>query len=182
VSAEELTDKQEMFIREYLVDFNATRAAVAAGYSEESARQIGSENLSKPYILAEIEKRMAARHKRLEISADRILDELRKLAFANMQDYIQVTEEGEAFIDLKSLTREQAAAIQEIKVDETGGGGGDGRRERVQRTTFKLADKGQNLERLGRYHKMFTDKVEQSVSDSLAELIRSARSRANANG
>lgn len=178
--ADELTDKQQMFISEYLVDFNATRAAKSAGYSEATAGAIGHENLQKPEILGEIEKRMAARHKRLEISADRILDELRKLAFSNMQDYIRVTPEGEAFVDLGSLTREQAAAIQEVKVDESAGGIGDGRRERVQRTTFKLADKGINLERLGRYWKMFTDKVEHSADDSLAELIRTARSRANA--
>jgi phage terminase small subunit len=179
----DLTDKQEMFISEYLVDFNATRAAKSAGYSEDTARSIGCENLTKPDILAEIEKRMAARHKRLEISADRILDELRKLAFANMQDYIRVTPEGEAFVDLGSMTREQAAAIQEIKVDESAGGIGDGRRERVQRTTFKLADKGINLERLGRYHKMFTERVEHAVDENLAELIRTARQRTqNANG
>jgi phage terminase small subunit len=85
---------------------------------------------------------------KLELSAEWVLGEIKKLAEANMMDYMTITESGEAFVDFSKLTRDQAAAIQEIRVDETGGGGGDGRRERVQRTTFKLADKGLNLERL----------------------------------
>lgn len=53
-----LTAKQQMFINEYLIDFNATQAAIRAGYSESTAQQIGSENLLKPVIKIEIDKRM----------------------------------------------------------------------------------------------------------------------------
>lgn len=66
-----LTPKQSLFIQEYLKNFNATKAAIAAGYSEKTARQIGSENLSKPYIAEiikiEVEARSVGTYERLEI-------------------------------------------------------------------------------------------------------------------
>lgn len=51
-----MTNKQEMFIKEYLVDLNATQAAIRAGYSEKTAKDIACENLAKPYIKEAIEK------------------------------------------------------------------------------------------------------------------------------
>lgn len=57
--AKALTAKQQRFVDEYLVDLNATQAAIRAGYSEKTAQQIGSENLSKPVIAAEVEARQA---------------------------------------------------------------------------------------------------------------------------
>lgn len=110
-------------------------------------------------------------------SPSEVLQELERLAFANMLDYMTVTESGEAFVDLSKLTREQAAAIQEIKVDEAAGGAGDGKREKVQRTTFKLSDKTKNLELLGRFHKLWTDKVEVSASDGLIQRLMAGRKR-----
>lgn len=181
-SMSELTDKQRLFIAEYLVDCNATRAAIAAGYSEETARQMGSENLSKPDIAAEISKRLDKRMDKLGINADNVIAELGLLAFSNMMDYLSITDEGSAFVDLSRLTRAQAAAIQEFTVDETAGGSGDGRRERVQRTRFKLADKGMNLERLGRYFKLFTDKMEVSGLDGIADHLEQIRKAKHATG
>lgn len=111
-------------------------------------------------------------------SPSEVLQEIELLAFANMRDYLQITDKGEAFVDLSTLTREQAAAIQEIKVDEAAGGAGDGRREKVQRTTFKLSDKTKNLELLGRFHKLWTEKIEISGMDTIAEELAKARKRA----
>lgn len=112
-------------------------------------------------------------------SPSEVLQEIEKLAFANMLDYMSITQDGQAFVDFSKLTREQAAAIQEIRVDESAGGVGDGRRERVQRTTFKLADKGINLERLCRHHKLLTDKVEFNTSDELIQRLTAGRKRAS---
>lgn len=170
-----MNEKQKRFVAEYLIDLNATKAAERAGYSEKTAGSQGHDLLKNPEIAAAIQKAMDKRTAKLEITAERVLNELAKLAFANMSDYIQITDKGEAFVDFSKLTPEQAAAIQEIRVDESGGGGGDGRRERVQRTTFKLADKGLNLERLGRHLKLFTDKVEVSGLDGLYERLQEAR-------
>lgn len=76
MSAENLTPKQQRFVEEYLKDLNATQAAIRAGYSEDSARQMGSENLSKPAIQDAITTAKSARSKRLNISADWVLKRL----------------------------------------------------------------------------------------------------------
>jgi phage terminase small subunit len=76
-----LTAKQRLFVREYLVDLNATQAAIRAGYSAHTARQIGSENLLKPYIAAEIERALAERG---GITRTRLVEELAKIAFSDI--------------------------------------------------------------------------------------------------
>lgn len=68
-----LTNKQRRFVEEYLVDLNATQAAIRAGYSERRASEIGSQNLRKPEIAAAIQEAMQARASRTEIDADYVL-------------------------------------------------------------------------------------------------------------
>jgi phage terminase small subunit len=80
-----LTPKQEAFCQEYLVDLNATQAAIRAGYSEKTARQIADENLSKPYLAARVQELMAARAERTQLSADWVLDRLKEVAERSMQ-------------------------------------------------------------------------------------------------
>jgi phage terminase small subunit len=77
-----LTPKQQIFVTEYLVDFNATRAAIAAGYSERTAGKIGSENLQKPEIKAAIAEATKARQVDTGVTADRVVAEIASLAFA----------------------------------------------------------------------------------------------------
>lgn len=74
-----LTTKQEMFCKEYLVDLNATQAAIRAGYSKETAQQMGSENLSKPVIAEMIQSLMAERSQRVQIDADYVLGGIKEL-------------------------------------------------------------------------------------------------------
>jgi len=71
-----LTAKQERFVAEYLIDLNATQAAVRAGYSEKTARQVGAENLSKPDISAAIAEAQAKRSERTEITQDYVLSSI----------------------------------------------------------------------------------------------------------
>jgi len=97
---------------------NGARAAIAAGYSEKTARAAASRLLTKSNVQELIEKLTAARAQRLDISADRVLWELAKMAFANMLDYVTV-QNGDAYIDLSKLTRDQAAAIQESRSRNT---------------------------------------------------------------
>ena len=85
-----LTKKNEVFCDEYLIDLNATQAAIRAGYSVESAGSIGSELLKKPEIRARIDRAMAERSKRTGINADRVLLELGKIAFVNAIDSVKV--------------------------------------------------------------------------------------------
>ena len=72
----ELTDKQQRFVDEYLVDFNATQAAIRSGYSEKTARAIGAENLTKPDIAKAIQNAMTHKKQRTELDADFVIKSL----------------------------------------------------------------------------------------------------------
>tara|TARA_R110002012_G_scaffold316344_1_gene531196 strand:+ start:1650 stop:2084 length:435 start_codon:yes stop_codon:yes gene_type:complete len=81
-----LTDKQEMFCKEYLIDLNATQAAIRAGYSEKTAKQVGSENLSKPDIQERLSELKAHREERLQIDAEWVLSQAVKVHRMCMQE------------------------------------------------------------------------------------------------
>ena len=115
-----LTPKQARFVEEYLVDLNATQAAIRAGYSERSARKQGHDNLKNPRIEAAITAAQAARSERTQITADQVVSELGMLAFSNMLDYMTVDDDGYGVVDLSKLTREQVIDIRkEIEVPGT---------------------------------------------------------------
>lgn len=147
-----MTKKQKRFVEEYLIDLNATQAAIRAGYSPDTAKSIGSENLTKPDIKAHIAKAMAERSMRTGVNADRVIIELAKIAFVNAMDVI----------DQKTATvREDAsaddtAAIQSVKVKSFGEDG-------LERE-IKMADKLKALELLGKHLGMFQDKLRISGS------------------
>lgn len=165
-----LTPKQRKFALEWLKDCNGTQAAIRAGYSPRSARMQAARLLTK----RNVQEVLSGKVERAEISADRVLEELRRLAFSNMADYMTVDASGVSGLDLSKLTREQAAAIQEI-VEDTTGGSGDGERRLVLRTRFKLASKLQALELLGKYLKLFVDRVEVTGIEALADRLAKAR-------
>ena len=77
-------DKQKLFAEEYIVDFNATQAAIRAGYSEKTAHSIGSENLKKPAIQELISRAIQDRIRRTHITQERVVLELASVAFADM--------------------------------------------------------------------------------------------------
>lgn len=154
-----LTPKQQRFVAEYLIDLNATQAAIRAGYSAKTASSQGERLLRNVELAKAMQAAMKAREQRTEITQDRVLKELAKLGFANMQDYMSVTQEGEPFADLSKLTRDQAAAITEFTVEDFTEGRGDDARD-VRRVKFKLADKRAALVDIGKHLGMFKDKLE----------------------
>jgi phage terminase small subunit len=158
----ELNQKQELFIAEYLVDRNATRAYKAAGYSENGASVGASKLLANAKVQARIAEIHDKRLKNLDITAERVLSELAKIGFANMLDYLRFGEGGNTTVDLAKLTYDQGAAIQEVTIEEFMERTGPGKEdvERVKRTKFKIGDKLRALEMLGRHLKLFTEKVE----------------------
>lgn len=162
---------QQVFVNEYLKTSNATAAAKSAGYSEKTAYVQGSRLLRNPAIQALIAKRRA----KYDIQADRVLAEIAKIGFANIADYIVITKDGKAEIDLSACTTEQLAAISEIRTDVAAGGSGDGVRQRVDRITLKMHGKLDALTLLARNLKLLTDKVELSTTDELAERMARAR-------
>ncbi|PYZ35394.1 MULTISPECIES: terminase small subunit [Enterobacter cloacae complex] len=100
-----LTDKQELFAREYLKDLNATQAAIRAGYSENTARKIGSENLTKPDIQDFIAELNKERLERVQIDADYVLRQAVKLHERCMQEVEPITDRrGEEVKDEQGRT------------------------------------------------------------------------------
>ena len=163
-----MTKKQKRFIEEYLIDLNATQAAIRAGYSPDTAKSIGSENLTKPDIKAQIAKAMAERSRRTGVNADRVVMELAKIAFVNANDVI---DPKTATIKEGALP-EDTAAIQSVKVKTFGEDG-------LERE-IKMADKLKALELLGRHLGMFKDKVElsgalETEKTKLDDLIQQMR-------
>lgn len=151
-----LRGKQQRFVDEYLVDRNATQAAIRAGYSAKTAYSIGEENLRKPEVKKAIEIGEAEIAERTKITQDKVMKELEKIGFSNMLDYITITEGGDPVTDFSALTRDQAAAISEIVVEEYTEGRGEDARN-VKRTKFKLSDKRSALVDMGKHLGMFKD-------------------------
>lgn len=150
-----LTPKQFLFVKEYLVDLNATQAAIRAGYSEKTAQVIGAENLAKPIIAESIQIEMDKRAARIEITADRVLQELAKLAFHDPRKFFDDDGRIKPISELDDVTAMALSGIEtfhKIVGDEKDG--------MAVVTKIKTVDKGINLERLGRHFKLFTDKTE----------------------
>lgn len=150
-----LTVKQKRFIEEYLIDLNATQAAIRAGYSPHTAKEIGYENLNKPHIRARVDKAIAERSKRTGINADRVLIELARIGLINPGKLINFD---------KATVREDAAdddlaAVQSVKVKTIPTEDGD-----IVEREVRLYDKNRALELLGKHLGMFKDRVEVSGS------------------
>lgn len=171
-----LNPRQAAFVREYLIDLNGTQAAIRAGYSTRTAQQQAFELLLKPDIKAVVAAGQAKRAAKLEITADRVLAEIASVAFANMGDYTRL-EGRDLSPDFSQTTRSQLAALQEITVDQYGGGGGDGERRQVSRTRVKLVDKCKALDQLGRHLRLFGDKVEVDLGEQTIQRLLAGRKR-----
>lgn len=84
-----LTDKQAMFVAEYIVDFNATQAAIRAGYSKKTAGAVGYSNLKKAEIKAAIDKAIKDRMERVELNQDYVIQKLLEITEQEADDHIQ---------------------------------------------------------------------------------------------
>ena len=146
-----LTPKQERFVQEYLIDLNATQAAIRAGYSPQTARAIGAENLTKPDIQQAITEAQGAMAEKVEVTREEIIKELKRLAFVNMDAYSQWGPGGVVLRDSKELTPDLTAAVAEVSQTKSKGGG---------TIKLKLHDKKGALELLARYLGMLTDKID----------------------
>jgi len=150
--------RHTVFAQEYVIDFSAGRAAIAAGYGEARAEVTASELLKVFRVVALIDNLQSKRAPRLGLRAEQVVEELARIAFANVLDYMQPDEHGEKRMNFSNVTRDQAAAIAEIRTD-TPGGSGDGDRMLVVRTTLKPGDKLKALELLMRYLGMYQENV-----------------------
>jgi phage terminase small subunit len=167
-----LTDKQQRFCEQYPIDLNATQAAVRAGYSKKTARQTGAENLSKPYIQAEIAKKQQQAADEAGVDSKAVLEELQALGFSRITDYLSFDKNGVKLKTSAKLNDAQRAAIAEVT--ETTTRAKKGRKYKTRK--FRLHSKTAALEMLGRHLKLFTDKVEGNIT--LAQAVHEAMSDA----
>lgn len=145
-----LTNKQKRFIEEYLIDLNATQAAIRAGYSPATAGNIGNENLGKPQIRARVEQALAERSRRTGINQDRVIRELARIALVNPVDVVNM---DDATIKSKA-SEDDTAAILSVKVKNIPTENGD-----ITEREIRMADKIKALELLGKHLGMFTDRL-----------------------
>jgi phage terminase small subunit len=154
----ELSARERIFVREYLVDLNATQAAIRAGYSRRSASRNTHKVFYRPRVKAAIAAALAERAAKLEITAERVLRELALLGFANLRDYVTPEADGTARLDLSALSRDQAAAIRELTVEEVTTGQGAAART-ARKVKVRLADKKGSLELVGKHLGLFGRKA-----------------------
>lgn len=187
-----LTDKQKRFCEEYLIDINATQAAIRAGYSPKTAEQTASRLLRNVKVQEYIAKRQKELSRSTEITQERVIKELALIAFSNNADYAHVVEKkmqveaGGALVDVldkdgkpvmyrtvepvltEELTEEQKRALAVIKKGRDG-------------LEVKSCDKVKALELLGKHLGIFTDKIEANVNDTtrseLQELLAQRKAR-----
>ncbi len=110
--SKKLTDKQKRFCEEYLVDSNATQAAIRSGYSEKTARSIAQENLTKPDIREYLRQLRQKQSDRTQISADRVLKEVSRIAFFDIR---KAFDGAGNLLDPKDMDDETAATIASIE-------------------------------------------------------------------
>lgn len=161
-----LTPKQERFVAEYLIDLNATQAAIRAGYSEKTATEQGSRLLTNVKVQEAIAKGQNKTAAKLEITKERIVEELAKIGFSNMLDYMRAGTDGDPYLDFSNLTREQAAALAEVTVEDFKDGRGEDARD-VRRIKFKLHDKKGALVDMAKMLGFMIEKHEHSGEISL---------------
>jgi phage terminase small subunit len=118
---QKLSTKQQLFVDEYCTDFNATQAAIRAGYSQKAARQIGADNMAKTYIKQAIDEKLRIKSEKTEITAELVLNGIREIAF---------------------------------------------------KQSAKETDRLRAMELLGKYLKLFTDKIEQETKVTTNEPIK----------
>jgi phage terminase small subunit len=170
----DLTPKQKRFCEEYLIDLNATQAAIRAGYSKDTARSIGCENLTKPNVQELIARLQSMRATRTGITQDMVLEEYAKLAFASLGSFLKVESDGYARVDLSKMTPDQAAALTEVTVDQYDETGTE-QPKTVKKIRIKMADKKAALDSLAKHLGMFEkDNLQRTPSIPQPEESESA--------
>ncbi|AYZ73423.1 terminase small subunit [Fusobacterium necrophorum] len=157
-------NKQDLFVKEYLKDLNATQAYIRAGYkfkSENVAAASAAKILRNPKIQEKIQKAMAEREKRTEITQDRVLREIANLAFTDRTGIVNLKKNRVIIRDFEELTPEQRACVAGVKETKHG-------------IEVSFYNKEKALEMLGRHLGMFNDKVkidgEMTVNNPLQGL------------
>lgn len=151
-----LTAKQQRFCDEYLIDLNATQAAIRAGYSKKTAAVIATENLRKPYISEYIEKRMAEKEKELIADQDEVMKYLTAVMRRQMKDSVVVTLQNKTE---KWVMDEDTGKLKKQTITEE--------KPAVVEIPAQLRDANKAAELLGKAYGIYTDRIEADVDMEL---------------
>lgn len=166
-----LTDKQEMFCREYLIDLNATQAAIRAGYSEKTANRTGSENLSKPDIAQRIIDLKSERNERVEVNADYVL---RRLVEIDEMDVLDILKDDGGLKMVHEWPKVWRTTLSGLDILTTVTNFDETTMENILKK-IKWPDKVKNLELLGKHVAVqaFREQVktEHDVVGTLSDLM-----------
>jgi phage terminase small subunit len=166
----DLTDQEILFCNEYLKDFNATRAARAAGYSEKHTRTTASRLVARDNIRRYLQSKMNVKLRSVDADITRIIEELKLIAFSDLNDIMNIDAHEETMdpstgdvtiqpsVKMRPTSEigEKTRVIAEITEDKSMYG---------TKRKVKLYDKMKAIELLGKYNKMFTDQVEVTNPD-----------------
>lgn len=170
----QLTPKQARFVAEYLVDCNATAAAIRAGYSKRTADRIGPELLGKTWVAEAVHAAMQRRAEAVGVSADLVVRELARVAFVDPRKVFTFGPTGVSLVDSETLTDDVAATVAEASQSISAEGGS---------IRVKLHDKLKALELLGRHLGMWNDKLDLNADWSdLARRLAEGRDRVSRRG
>lgn len=171
-----LTQKQACFVNEYLIDLNATQAAIRAGYSAKTAEWIGPQLLGKTHVASAIALRIKDRERRTEITQDRVLLEYARIAFLDPR---KLLDNAGRPLPIQELDDDTARGIAGIKVvDKFTPSSDEGGAPDVSTVLeYKLIDKKGALDSVARHLGMFNDKLNVNVTSELADRLSRAKSR-----
>ncbi|HHQ6550895.1 TPA: terminase small subunit [Serratia fonticola] len=158
-----LTDKQEMFCREYLIDLNATQAAIRAGYSERTARALGCENLTKPDIQIRIADLKAQRNEQVNIDAAYVL---RRLVEIDQMDVLDIMTDDMSIKPVSEWPASWRRYLSGFDLADMFEGRGEDREMVGILKKIKWPDKVKNLELLGKHVSVmaFKEQIDQKIT------------------
>ena len=147
-----LTPKQQRFVEEYLIDLNATQAAIRSGYSEKTARDIGCENLAKPNIAKAIEEAQSKRTEQTQIDAAYVLKRLVEIDQMDVLDIMDDQMKIRPVNEWPKVWRQYVVNLENLELSD-----GEGCFKKI-----KWPDKVKNLELIGKHVSVgaFKDKIE----------------------
>lgn len=154
-----MTAKQQRFCDEYLIDLNATQAAIRAGYSAKTAKVIANENLTKPYIREYIDKRMAEKEAELIADQNEVMKYLTSVMRREMTESVVVTlsEEETKFVEDEQGTMRKQTIKKEVP--------------QIVEIPARLSDANKAAELLGKAHGLYTDRIEQEIDAEIKVTI-----------
>lgn len=171
---DQLKQRRTRFIKEYLIDQNATRAAKAAGYSEKTAEVQGCRLLKNVKVREQIDAGNIRVNEKLDLTVERVKQEIARLAF---YDPLEFWAENGTAKPMHEISEDARRAIAGFETAELFEGTGEERGLAGYIKKFKLADKRGALELAARHLKMLTDKVELSAGDEVVRRLMAGRAR-----